>query len=113
MNSNNDKEKTAQQLSFIICKCLIALYLKQSQGLLNQLLIVNKLLIVLLLYVGMVQAIVVVFCESQHMKQGRRKRNLFFLEYHFLENFVNVTGIRFLLLHRKELINIFLNYSYQ
>ena len=67
----------------------------------------------LLPYVGMVQAIVVVFCKSQHMKQGRRKRNLFFLEYHFLENFVNVTGIRFLLLHRKELINIFLNYSFQ
>ena len=32
----------------------------------------------LLPYVDMVQAIVAVFCKTQHMKQGRRKRNIFF-----------------------------------
>ena len=60
MNSRKDREKISEQLknkfnvmvsvalyygmsfSFIICKCSIALYLKQSQGLLNQLSMVNK-----------------------------------------------------------------------
>ena len=39
----------------------------------------------LLPYVGMVQAIVTVFCKTQHMKQWRRKRNIFSFNIIFLK----------------------------
>ena len=46
----------------------------------------------LLPYVGMVQAIVTVFCKTQHMKQWRCKRNIFSFNINFLKILLTSLG---------------------
>ena len=66
----------------------------------------------LLPYVGMVQSIVTVFCKKQHMKQWRRKRNIFSFNIIFLK--ILLTSLEYgFCYYTAQKINIFSNHSFQ